>query len=71
MCETKHSFIIIVFVIIIVVIIIVVVIIIIIITIMFKVISHTAEILVSLIFAVRADINQISNALQQYPFLGT
>ena len=38
---------------------------------MFNVISHRAEILLSLVFAVRADINQMSKVSQQYPFLGT
>ena len=37
----------------------------------FNVISHRAEILVPLLFAVRADINQMSKVLQQYSFLGT
>ena len=37
--------------------------------IMFNIISHRAEILV--IFAVRADINQMSKVSQQHPFLGT
>ena len=45
--------------------------IIIIIIIMFNVISHRAEILVSLVFAVRADFNQMSKVSQQYPLLGT
>ena len=39
--------------------------------IMFNVISHRAEILVSLVFAVTADINQMSKVSQQYLFLGT
>ena len=66
-------FIIIVVIIITVVIIIVIVIIIttIVFIIMFNVISHRAEILVSLVFAARADINQMSKISQQYPFLGT
>ena len=38
---------------------------------MFNVISNRAEILLSLVFAVRADINQMSKVSQQYPFLGT
>ena len=38
---------------------------------MFNVISHRAEILLSLVFAVRADINQMSKVWHQYPFLGT
>ena len=38
---------------------------------MFNVISRRAEILVSLLFTVRADINQMSEVSQQYPFLGT
>ena len=38
---------------------------------MFNVISHKAEILLSLVFTVRTDINQMSKAPQQYPFLGT
>ena len=50
---------------------IIIIIIIIIITTMFNVISHRAEILVSLAFAVRADINKMSNVSQQYPFLVT
>ena len=37
--------------------------------IMFNVISHRTEILVSLVFAVRADINH--KVSQQYPVLGT
>ena len=66
-------FIIIVVIIITVVIIIVIVIIIttIVFIIMFNVISHGAKILVSLVFAARADINQMSQISQQYPFLGT
>ena len=47
------------------------IVIIIIITIMFNIISHRAEILVSLVFAVTVDINQMSKVSQQYPFLGT
>ena len=38
---------------------------------MFNFISHRAEILVSLFFAVRADINQMPKVSQQYPFLST
>ena len=50
---------------------IIIIIIIIIVIIMFNVISDRAEILVSLVFAMRADINQMSKVSQQYPFLGT
>ena len=39
--------------------------------IMFNVISYRTEILVSMVFAVRADINQMSKISQQYPFLDT
>ena len=39
--------------------------------IMFGIISHKAEILVSLVFAVRADIKQMSKVSPQYPFQGT
>ena len=42
-----------------------------IIIIMFNFISHRAEILVSMVFGVRADINQISKVSPQYCFLGT
>ena len=38
---------------------------------MFNVISHRTEILVSLVFAGRADIDQMSKVSQQYRFLGT
>ena len=41
------------------------------INIMFNIISHRAEILVSLVFAVRADINQMLQVSQHNPFLGT
>ena len=68
-------FIIIIVVIIIITVVIIIVIVIIITTIvfiiMFNVISHRAEILVSLVFPARADINQMSKISQQYPFLGT
>ena len=43
-------------------------IVIVIIIIIFNIISHRAEILVSLVFAVRADINQMSKVSQQFPF---
>ena len=36
-----------------------------------QIIIHRAEMLVSLIFDVRADINQMPKVSQQYPFLGT
>ena len=37
---------------------------------MFNVICYTAEILVSLVCAIRADVNQMSKVSQQYPLLG-
>ena len=49
----------------------IIIIIIIIIIIMLNIISHGAEILVSLVFTVKADINQMSKVSQQYSFLGT
>ena len=38
---------------------------------LFNFISHRDEIFVSLVFAVRVDINQMSKVSPQYPFLGT
>ena len=39
--------------------------------IMFNGISHRNQILISLVFAVRSDINQMAKVSQQYPLVGT